>query len=670
MTRRLLLILTAIFLTSVTALSSSNSELVDSTVRFSVLLRGKIVGNHVSIRRGNELEIHFEYSDRGRGPVLDSRIVLGTDGIPTILETKGNDYLKAPVEEYFSQAAGVANWKNKAEAGTLVLNGPTTYYSLNGSKEELGVLASALSRAEGKRLALLPSGEASVEVLDEIQIEVDGKSRKVRHYEISGLDFLPVPVWLDEKGRFFGSVSGWLSVIPEGWEGAVETLIDVQDARSLAREQQWAKALVDRPVNGLAITGARLFDADSAVVRENMTVLVVGDTIEAVGRDGTIKLPNDVHLIEAAGKTLLPGLWDMHTHLSPEDGPLNIAAGVTSIRDMANDTDTLLVLKRRFDSGEAIGPRVMLAGIIEGPGPFAAPTNVLVDTPEEAVEWVERYAALNHDQVKIYSSLKPELVEPIAQRAHELGLRVSGHIPAGMWAEDAVALGYDEITHINMFFLNFYKDVTDTRTPARFTEVAKRGGDLDFESEEVRVFINSLEVADVVIDPTVTVFESMFRDRPGQLSSSYAMIADRLPPQVRRSLSGGGLPVEDESMADRYKASFQRMLDAIRHLHQQGVPLVAGTDALTGFTLHRELELYVEAGIPAPEVLRIATLGSARVMGRDERLGSIVPGKLADMILVDGKPDQNISQIRNIRKVIKNGAIHDSVRLYAALGVR
>ena len=668
MIRPLLLLLTATLLASTPALGSSQSDTAETTVRFNVLLRGKVVGSHVSTRRGNEFEIHFDYSDRGRGPVLDSQIVLGPDGIPTKLQTTGNDYLKAPVEESFKLSEGVAQWKNKAETGTVSIDSPAIYYSLDGSMEELGILAAALASADGNRLSLLPTGEASVEVLNEVKIQKDGKIRTVRHYEIRGLGFLPESVWLDEEGHFFAYISSWLSIVPEGWESSVETLMEVQQTRSLAREQQWAKTLADRPANGLAITGARLFDADSAVIRENMTVLVVGDTIQAVGKDGSINLPADVRLIEAKGKTLLPGLWDMHTHLSPEDGPLNIAAGVTTARDMANNNETLLALKSRFDSGEAIGPRVIPAGIIEGPGPFAAPTNVLVDNPVEATDWVEKYAEMGHQQVKIYSSVKPELVAPIANRAHELGLRVSGHIPAGMWAEDAVAQGYDEITHINMFFLNFYKDVTDTRTPARFTEVAKRGADLDFESVEVRAFIDLLEIADVVVDPTVTVFESMFRDRPGQLSSSYAMIADRLPPQVRRGLSGGGLPVP-EGMEGRYKESFQRLLDAINHLHQQGVPLVAGTDALTGFTLHRELELYVEAGIPAPEVLRIATLGAARVMGRDKELGSIVPGKLADLILVDGNPDVDIQDIRNVRIIIKDGVIHDSNALYAVVGI-
>lgn len=666
MTKLVLLLLTIMVATPV---SASDSQLdIGSTVHFSVLLRGKIVGSHVSTRNGNEISIHFEYTDRGRGPVLDSQIVLGPDGIPISLQTSGNDYLKAPVEESFSREAGVTGWKNNAESGSTRPDGPAFYFSLDRSMEELGILAAALARAEGNRLPLLPSGEASLELLGDVEIESDGMRRTVRHYEISGLGFLPDSVWLDESGAFFASVSSWLSVIPEGWETAAPTLLKVQQARSIAREQQWAKELAVTPVNGLAITGVRLFDADSAVIREGMTVLVVDDTIQAVGNDGSIKLPKGARQIDASGKTLLPGLWDMHTHLSSQDGPLNIAAGVTSIRDMANGIESLMTLKARFDSGEAIGPRVRMAGILEGPGPFAAPTNVLMSTPEQATEYVHKYAEMGYDQVKIYSSVKPELVKPIALSAHESGLRVSGHIPAGMWAEDAVAGGYDEITHLNMFFLNFYKDVTDTRTPARFTEVAKRGADLDFESVEVRAFIDMLKIADVVVDPTVTVFESMFRDRPGQLSSSYAMIADRLPPQVRRTLSAGGLPVPD-GMEGRYAQSFQRMLDAIKHLYDEGVILVAGTDALTGFTLHRELELYVEAGIPAPEVLRIATLGSARVMNCEDELGSIVPGKLADLVLVNGRPDEDIRDIRKVEKVIKNGVIHDSAALYEAVGV-
>ena len=130
-------------------------------------------------------------------------------------------------------------------------------------------------------------------------------------------------------------------------------------------------------------------------------------------------------MIDAGGKTLLPGLWDMHVHLSESDGLFNLAAGVTSVRDMANDIDQLLDMRRRWETGEGIGPRVLMAGFIDGPGPYAGPTKVLVSTEQQALEWVDRYAKLGYVQIKIYSSLDPKLVPPIVKRAHAAG-------PAGL----------------------------------------------------------------------------------------------------------------------------------------------------------------------------------------------------------------------------------------------
>ena len=274
-----------------------------------------------------------------------------------------------------------------------------------------------------------------------------------------------------------------------------------------------------------------------------------------------------------------------------------------------------------------------------------------------------------YEGLKIYSSIKPELVPFLTKYAHDHGLRVSGHIPAGMRAENAVDAGYDEIQHINMLALNFMPDVTDTRTPARFTELAKRGADLDLKSAEVQAFIAKLKARGVVVDPTVTVFEGMFTARMGTPSQSYAMIADRLPPQVRRYLVTGGLPVP-EGMDAKYRASFAKMLDFVGELHRAGVTIVPGTDGLAGFTLHRELELYVQAGIPPSHVLRMATLVPAQVLKRDNDLGTIEPGKLADFILVEGDPTTNISDIRRVVRVVKDGKVFDPGAIYAELGVR
>jgi imidazolonepropionase-like amidohydrolase len=343
---------------------------------------------------------------------------------------------------------------------------------------------------------------------------------------------------------------------------------------------------------------------------------------------------------------------------------------VTSVRDMANDTDQLLDMRRKFDEGTVVGPRVLMAGFMDGRGPYAGPTKVFVDTEDEARAAVDKYASLGYVQIKIYSSVKPELVPRIVEMAHRKGLRVSGHVPAFMNAEQFVAAGVDEIQHANFLFLNFLFDtVKDTRTPVRFTAVAEHAAEIDPDSERVGRFIRLLKERGIVVDPTVNIFEGMFTDRPGRVSAGFAPVAERMPPQVRRALLAGGLPVP-EGKDQRYRDSFKSMLKMVAALYRAGVPLVAGTDATPGFSLHRELELYVEAGIPAPKVLQIATLGAARVMKRDKELGSVTPGKLADLILVDGDPASRIGDIRRVTTVVKDGVVYQSSALYQAIGVR
>jgi len=223
---------------------------------------------------------------------------------------------------------------------------------------------------------------------------------------------------------------------------------------------------------------------------------------------------------------------------------------------------------------------------------------------------------------------------------------------------------------MNFIFLNFMFDtVKDTRTPARFTEVAHHGAEIDPSSAKVQAFIHLLQEHKTVLDPTLDVFEGMFTDRPGKMSASYAAVGERLPVQIRRSLFYGGLQ-PPAGMDQRYRDSFQQMLKMTKALYDAGVPIVAGTDALAGFSLHRELELYEQAGIPAPKVLQLDTLGAARVMKRDQELGSITPGKLADMILIDGDPSTHVSDIRRVTTVVKDGVVYKTAALDEAIGVK
>jgi imidazolonepropionase-like amidohydrolase len=373
-------------------------------------------------------------------------------------------------------------------------------------------------------------------------------------------------------------------------------------------------------------------------------------------------------VIEARGKTLVPGLWDMHAHVTGNDGLLNLAAGVTTVRDLANDIDDLLARKKRIEEGTELGTRIVMAGFMDGPGPYQGPTKVLVSTAEQGRAWVDKYAGLGYVQIKLYSSIAPELVRPIAEEAHAKGLRVSGHVPANLTAAECVELGYDEIQHVNFLLLNFMPDVKETRTPARFLEPARRAADLDLASPEVRAFIDLLKKRGTSLDPTLAAFESLFLDRPGTIAVGVAKVAHRLPVQVRRGFMAGSLPVPP-GMDERYRKSWDKALALVHELWAAGVPIEAGTDALAGFSLHRELELDAQAGIPAPQVLQLATFGAARIMRLDQELGTIEPGKLADMALVDGDPAADISAVRNTVLVVKDGILYRPAELYGELGV-
>jgi len=642
-----------------------------NTTRYTVMMMGNKAGFQSTAQDPDgSWQIHFEFNDRGRGPATDEHIALDKSGIPIATDNSGVDYYKAPVEEHFALRDGNATWKNRAEQGQEHAAGQAFYVSISGAPEELAILARALLAAPQHSLPLLPAGEASIEKRGELKIDANGKSRTVVQYAITGSDFTPSPIWLDAGGAFFAVAGAWSTVILEGWESTAEALIKAQDEFDQKRAAQLASTLGKKPGGALVFLHANVFDSETATLRKNAGVLIVGNKIVRVDEKFIPPPRRQAEVIDATGQTLMPGLWDMHVHLQPNDGLLHMAAGVTSVRDMANDTDRLLEMRSRFDQRTEIGPRVLMAGFLDGRGPFAGPTKVFADSEQEAREAIDNYAKLGYVQIKIYSSIKPELVPKIAAMAHAHGMRVSGHVPAFMTAEQFVRDGVDEIQHMNFIFLNFMFDrVQDTRGPARFTEVAAHGAEIDPSSSPAKAFIQLLQEHKTVLDPTLTIFEDMFTARPGTASPSYAAVADRMPAQIRRGFFYGGLDVP-AGMDQRYRDSFAQMLKMAKTLYDAGIPLVAGTDSMAGFTLHRELELYVQAGITAPKVLQLATLGAARVMKRDQELGSIAPNKLADVILVDGDPTTNISDIRKVKLVVKDGVLYKTADLYRAIGVQ
>lgn len=614
----------------------------------------------------------FQFNDRGRGPKTYTSFRVDATGIIAAEETTGVDYMKRPVQERFSLDAGTAAWKNQSEDVKRANVAGRFYIDLDGGPESGAVLLRALLRSKNGKLALLPGGDASVRRLDTVAVEGNGKKLNVTLYAVDGLAFTPSYLWLDADQQFFASVGGWSAVVRQGFEPALATLQEAQRKTESSQATELAKRLTHRPAGDLVIKNVSVFDSKTGSLLPKQRVTVRGERIADVGPELGQPVAAGAEIIDGAGKTLLPGLWDMHAHLYPDSAYLNIAAGVTTVRDMGNPIEDLTRLRDQIQAGTQIGPRIVRAGFIDGPGPFEGPIKVLAATPEEAKQRVDHYAELGYVQIKIYSSVKPELVPVIAAEAHKLGLRVSGHVPSGMIAEQFIRDGADEIQHMNFIFLNFMPDVKETRTPARFIEPGKRAAAIDLNSPQVNDFIALLKAHHTVIDPTMAAWEDTYLDRPGQPAIADAYLFDRLPVQVQRGskTAGGALSASDPATDKLYRASYANMVRMVKKLYDSGVQIVAGTDQESGYALHRELEIYNQAGIPASEVLRIATLEAAQVMHLDQDFGSVSPGKFADLILVNGDPTANISDIRRIDVVIKNGATLRPSELYPAYGIR
>lgn len=624
-----------------------------------------------SVDARGRIRVNYAYLDNGRGPKLVEEIATDDAGIPVEYSVAGTTTFGSKVKERFRQRAGRAEWTTTADSGTARPASPGLYVPISGTPESNAVLARALlARPDGK-LSALPGGELSISKVRSETLRSEAGTRTVSLYAIAGADLSPHYVWLDDADRqlFAELYPGVVGTILAGWERSAAQLVEHQKQAENALLER-LPAVAHRSLgDSYAIRDVHVLDARSGRLGERSTVYVWRGRIAATFPAGT-KVPADVPVVEGRGRTLMPALIDMHGHESRWNAALQIAGGVTTVRDMGIDRVEMSEMTAAFDAGRWLGPRLWKACFIDGKSPFSSQGDGVAASLDEALGIVDECARKGYGQVKLYSSFQKDWIAPVVRHAHSLGMRVSGHIPAFVTATEAVQLGYDEIQHINQVMLNFVagpKD--DTRTLARFYLVGERVADLDLDGAQVREFLQLLKSEDVAIDPTLATFEDMFVQGPGEPSTAYAAVVEHLPVSHQRARRQNQMAVTPATLA-KFRASWRKMLDMVRRLDAAGVTIVPGTDEIAGFTQHRELELWVQAGIPAPRVLQLATLGSARLMKLDHEIGAIEPGYSADMILVDGDPTQDISALRKIALVFQRGVAYSPAAIYESLGIK
>ena len=622
--------------------------------RFSVLANAEQVGALVATTTDNRVSIDYHVSNNGRGPKVHEEIVLAKDGQPSEWTIDGTGQVGAKIGEQYRRAAG----------------GPAVHVPRDASPWAFSLYVRALQNAPQQRLQIKDIGTLTLTKLRDLSLGEGASRINTTVYSITGLSLHPDIVLLDKGGHLFAKPDGHELLIREGHEKLAASLQKTIYSMQLQRLQELQGRLAHRFDQPVRIRNVRVFDSHTEKLTEPVSVVVFRNQIAGVQPADEAASADEV-VIDAEGGTLVPGLFDMHTHFNPLLGPLTLAAGITGIRDMGNDNEQLLDVTARIERRDLIGPRIVRSGFIEGRSPYSARAGVVVDSLPQALAAARWYADHGYWQIKIYNSMTPDWVKPLAAQAHALGLHVGGHIPAFMSPDRAIRDGYDEIDHINQLMLGWLlKPGEDSRTPLRLTGFADRALTLDLTSEPVRATIQLMKEHHTTLDTTMAIFEWLVLARDGYSTAGDAPYLSHMPIGFQRIRQTTIAPKRTPADIERHEASIRKMIETVGMLYKEGILLLPGTDDMTPLTLHRELELYVAAGIPGPHVLRMATLDSAHFLGLDAQLGSIERGKLASFFVVSGDPTQNVSSIRQITLVANDGAFYLPAELEEAVGVR
>lgn len=446
----------------------------------------------------------------------------------------------------------------------------------------------------------------------------------------------------------------------------------------------------------LVIDNVNVVDVERGAIRPGLFVTIEGTRIIAVGRSKPAASAG-VTRIDGTGKYLIPGLWDMHVHaVTPYVGdyflPLLLANGVTGVRDMFTTGPAVAAWRQKLAQG-AIGPRVGTYGVlVDGDPPIWGPQSTVARNPEEGRRIVDSLAPTG-GFVKVYSRLDSATFVAIAMEAKAKGIPFAGHIPTLVSASQAADLGQKTVEHLTQVLLGCSSREDEFLAQSRAAWASPKKWDsvgvvgrgrlrafLDSQDDaRCRRLAGRFQKAGTVMVPTITVLHSI-----AYLDDSTLAADDRLK-YIPSFLKTGWNPKTDFrfkmlTAADwrLRKEQHARELVVLRLLHRAGVPMLAGTDLANpfiypGFSLHDELGLLVGIGMSPVEALRAATIEPARFLGATDSLGTIAPGKLADLVLLDASPLADIGNVRAIAAVIANGRVFDAAarqRIFEAAAAR
>lgn len=430
----------------------------------------------------------------------------------------------------------------------------------------------------------------------------------------------------------------------------------------------------------LAIKNAAIIDVINNKVIKDRTVVIEGNKIIAVANKANI--PEQATIIDAKGKYLIPGLWDMHTHNSLRKDriayfmPLFIANGVTGIRDMASDMSSaeMMELRKEIEISKMLGPRLgaMTGKVVDGP---PRPDTTMFTYPADtaaARQLVRSYKNQNLDFIKVYNMLSKDIYAAIADESKKNDIPFAGHVPFSVTAAEASQLGQYSIEHLSDILISASTTENELRA-----ELAVSKSVNAIQSSNKRMEVNFKAAQTYSKEKALALFSIFVRNETWQCPTLRNLQIVTADANVNKLLNDPRTKYFPNSIKENWKrvlllrttgdstqriVFFQQTLKLVGDMHNAGVKLIAGTDLasnflMPGFSLHDELSLLVEAGLPPLAALQTATINPARFLHRDKDLGSVEKGKLADLVLLDDNPLDNINNTRKIYAVIVNGKL-------------
>jgi imidazolonepropionase-like amidohydrolase len=605
----------------------------------------------------------LDYADRGTRRTTAATLTTTGDERPLALEVKGA--ANAPVTTVSVSGAtttvqmrGVTSTAPTPAAWAAVF-GPTPFAL------QLMMMRAWHARGEPRQLSLIGANGAA-EPLEIVRvgrdtIRVADRSVVLDRFTVNHLMLGREIAWTTADGELAAAMTfaGGLPMeaVRQEFEPAFTDLYRAGVRQEMADLDQLGREVPPSRTGAFAIAGATLLDGVAAAPVSDSVVVVRDGRIAAAGPRAATPIPRGIPVVDGQGQTLLAGLWEMHTHASGvEFGPAHLAAGITTARDLGGEMEFLIAARDAVEKRGAIGPRLLLAGLVDAGGARAF-GHVTADTAGEGRAVVARYHAAGFQQIKLYTFLAPDVIAAIAGEAHRLGMTVTGHVPQAVTTMAGIEAGMDQINHLNYV-------TSMLRTPGA-------GGDagdvaLDLQSDVAKRALQFLLDHHTVVDPTASWGEMASHSREVDVASFEPGIL--MAPAVLDAKFRG---MQAASSADAMRTRTAQTLAVIGALHHAGVAIVPGSDTgLVGFGLHREIELYVDAGMTPLEAIRSATIVSARAMGFDRDVGTVEAGKRADLILVDGDPLKDIRRLRRVTRVVANGRMYDAAALWRSVGFR